>query len=105
MAEHDDTEALRRENAALRAELTATQAVLAEKDAQLQRILNTLGWRLLSTYGRFKYGVLLPALERLRRRSHSELPIAAGAPVASLARSPRAVDTRSSRATTPGFET
>ncbi len=90
MAERDDTEALRRENAALRAELTATQAILAEKDAQLQRILSTLGWRLLSQYGRFKYGVLLPALERLRRRSSAgELPAAAGAPVASLARAVR----------------
>ncbi len=91
MAEHDDIEALRRENAALRAELTATQAVLAEKDAQLQRILNTLGWRLLSTYGRFKYGVLLPALEKLRRRSPGELPAIAGAPVASLARARREI--------------
>ena len=91
MAEHDDIEALRRENAALRAELTATQAVLAEKDAQLQRILNTLGWRLLSTYGRFKYGVLLPALERLRRRTDAELPAAQGAPVASLSRASRTI--------------
>ena len=56
-----ENEALKREIAALRAELTATQAVLAEKDAQLQRILNTLGWRMLSKYGRFKHGVLLPA--------------------------------------------
>ncbi len=91
MSEHDDIEALRRENAALRAELTATQAVLAEKDAQLQRILNTLGWRLLSTYGRFKYGVLLPALERIRRRTHDEMPAAAGTPVASLARAARSI--------------
>lgn len=91
MAERDDIEALRRENAALRAELTATQAVLAEKDAQLQRILNTLGWRLLSTYGRFKYGVLLPALERLRRRTRAELPPAEGTPVASLARAARTI--------------
>lgn len=91
MADRDDIEALRRENAALRAELTATQAILAEKDAQLQRILNTLGWRLLSKYGRFKYGVLVPALEKLRRRAPGELPAIAGAPVASFARAAREI--------------
>jgi hypothetical protein len=67
-AEVDEVGALKRENAALRAELTATRAVLAEKEAQLQRMLNSVGWRLLSRYGRFKYGVLLPALDAVRGR-------------------------------------
>ena len=66
--------ALKREIAALQAELTATQAVLAEKDAHLQRILSTVGWRLLSKYGRFKYGVLKPALAAVRRRGGANAP-------------------------------
>src|SRR5215218_1038388 len=75
-----ENEALKREIAALRAELTATQSVLAEKDAQLQRILNTIGWRLLSRYGRFKHGVLLPALDAVRRRRDHVAASAAGEP-------------------------
>ncbi len=68
MDSRDEIGALKREIAALQAELTATQSILAEKDAQLQRIVNTFGWRVLSRYGRFKYGVLLPALDAMRRR-------------------------------------
>lgn len=34
---------------------------LAEKENQLERITNSLGWRLLSLYGPIKYRVLLPA--------------------------------------------
>ena len=78
--QRDDVSALKREIAALQAELTATQAILAEKDAQLQRILHTVGWRVLSKYGRFKHGVLLPALQRLRRERQPVGAISAGPP-------------------------
>ncbi|HKP12862.1 MAG TPA: class I SAM-dependent methyltransferase, partial [Blastocatellia bacterium] len=51
--------------------------LLAEREAQLQRITRTLGWRLLSRYGRVKYGLLLPVyhgmrgvIERVTRRSY-----------------------------------
>jgi GT2 family glycosyltransferase len=74
----DEIRALKREIAALQAELTATQAILAEKDAQLQRMVSSLGWRLLSRYGRFKYGVLLPALDAVRRRRAPEPAAVAG---------------------------
>src|SRR5687768_5516050 len=82
MAYEDEIEALRRENAALREEIAATHALLAEKDAQLQRILNTFGWRILSRYGRFKYGVLLPALDAVRgRRRQIGNAVAADGPI------------------------
>ncbi|HQR39986.1 MAG TPA: glycosyltransferase family 2 protein [Blastocatellia bacterium] len=76
----DEVSALKREIAALQAELTATQAILSEKNAQLERILNTLGWRLLSKYGRFKHGVLLPLLQKFRRTQPSVGAISAGPP-------------------------
>ena len=79
-----EVEALKEEIAALRAELTATQAILAEKDAQLQRILNTLGWRVLSRYGRFKHGILLPALDTLRGRRRAGAPALAAAGTADV---------------------
>jgi GT2 family glycosyltransferase len=62
MDPNQEIENLRREVAALQDELAAAHAMLAKKDAQLERIVNTFGWRMLSHYGRFKYGVLLPAL-------------------------------------------
>lgn len=86
----DEVAALKREIAALQAELTATQAILAEKDAQLQRILNTVGWRVLSRYGRFKYGVLKPALAAMRRKRGEPAALLGGAstgePVGTAAR-------------------
>lgn len=80
----EEIEGLKREIAALRAELNATHAILTEKDAHLQRILNSLGWRLLSRYGRFKYGVLIPARDWLRRKTRPAEPDAPAtlAPVA-----------------------
>ena len=39
---------------------------LAEKEAQLERITTSLGWRLLSRYGRIKYRYILPLLRLLR---------------------------------------
>lgn len=44
---------------------------LATKSTDLAKITNTLGWRLLSRFGKIKYGLLLPVhrqLQRLRRR-------------------------------------
>ncbi len=43
-----------------------TERELQAKEQQLQRILHSLGWRLLSRYGRFKYGVLLPLYHQMR---------------------------------------
>jgi hypothetical protein len=42
-------------------EILALQVRLAQKQAELDKVTNTLGWRLLSHYGRFKYRFLLPA--------------------------------------------
>ena len=40
---------------------------LATKNSELARMTNTLGWRLLSRYGKIKYRFLLPAYRQLRR--------------------------------------
>jgi len=40
---------------------------LAVKRAELAKITNTLGWRLLSRYGKLKYRLLLPAYKQLKR--------------------------------------
>jgi O-antigen biosynthesis protein len=50
-----------------REQLSKTQMLLIQKETQLNRILNTLGWRLLSRYGRVKYGVLLPAIAAMKK--------------------------------------
>ena len=62
MARDEEIEGLKRRIAELEEELAAAHATLAGKNAQLQRILDTTGWRLLQRYGRFKYGVLKPLL-------------------------------------------
>lgn len=62
MARDEEIEALRREVARLQEELAAAHAALAKKDAQLERIHRSIGWRVLQRYGRFKYGVLMPVL-------------------------------------------
>jgi GT2 family glycosyltransferase len=45
------------------------EKVVGTLAGDLNRIKRTLGWRLLSRYGIFKYGVLLPALDRLNKTS------------------------------------
>lgn len=40
--------------------LRTLSAILAAKETELNRITNTLGWRILSLYGRIKYPYLLP---------------------------------------------
>jgi hypothetical protein len=40
---------------------------LDEREAQLKRINDSLGWRLLSRYGKVKYRFLLPAYKSIRR--------------------------------------
>jgi glycosyl transferase family 4 len=45
---------------------------LATKSAALARMTNTLGWRLLSRYGKIKYRFLLPAYKQLRRLFRSK---------------------------------
>ena len=47
--------------ARLESEVVGLKIRLIEKQAELDKITNTLGWRLLSHYGRFKYRFLLPA--------------------------------------------
>lgn len=42
-------------------QLNQTQGELFEKDRRLQQITRSLGWRLLSRYGRIKHSFLLPA--------------------------------------------
>jgi GT2 family glycosyltransferase/glycosyltransferase involved in cell wall biosynthesis/predicted nucleic acid-binding Zn-ribbon protein len=46
--------------------LEEKESQLQEKSHQLHRITHSLGWRLLSQYGRFKYGFLLPAYRSAR---------------------------------------
>lgn len=50
----------------LSTELRRKEGELHEKDYQLQRITRSLGWRLLSRYGRIKYRLLLPVFHWLR---------------------------------------
>jgi hypothetical protein len=50
-------------------EVAALEARLNEKQAELEKINNTLGWRLLSRYGKFKYRFLLPAYRLFRSGS------------------------------------
>lgn len=52
--------------ARLESEVVALKVNLTEKQAELDKITNTLGWRLLRHYGRFKYRFLLPAYRLLR---------------------------------------
>ena len=54
------------ESARLEIKLRETEHQLHEKEYQLQRIKNTLGWRLLSRYGRLKYGLFLPVINGVR---------------------------------------
>jgi hypothetical protein len=42
------------------------QAQLEEKQSEVDRITNSLGWRLLRPYGKFKHGVLLPIYRLLQ---------------------------------------
>jgi len=44
----------------------ALQAQVADRDAQLEQITSSLGWRLLSHWGRIKYRYLLPVYRLLR---------------------------------------
>ena len=51
---------------ARKSELASLNAQLTEKQAELDKITNTLGWRLLRHYGRFKYRFMLPAYRFFR---------------------------------------
>jgi Glycosyltransferase Family 4 len=51
-------------------ELTGEVAI---RNAELSKITRTLGWRLLSRYGKIKYRFLLPAYEQLQRMFRSRL--------------------------------
>jgi len=47
-------------------EIQALQTRVTEKQAELDKITNTLGWRLLSCYGRITYKLLIPAYRFFR---------------------------------------
>jgi predicted nucleic acid-binding Zn-ribbon protein len=47
-------------------EIQALQTRITEKQAELDKITNTLGWRLLSRYGRIRHRFLIPAYRFLR---------------------------------------
>ena len=47
--------------------VVALEKDLADKKAELARVTNTLGWRLLSRYGPIKYRLVLPAYRRLQK--------------------------------------
>jgi GT2 family glycosyltransferase len=47
--------------------LWATKHVLIQKENELDKIMGTLGWRLLSHYGPVKYRYVLPLVIRLRK--------------------------------------
>lgn len=50
-----------REILAIREQLSTTQQVLIQKENQLNKIVNTFGWRMLSRYGPLKHRYVLPA--------------------------------------------
>ena len=61
--------------ARLETEVVKSEERLREKQAELDKITNTLGWRLLRHYGRLKYRFLLPAYRLLRSGgSRQEMP-------------------------------
>ncbi|HEY7546428.1 MAG TPA: class I SAM-dependent methyltransferase, partial [Blastocatellia bacterium] len=61
----EDTEASSRQAAAKEREINRLRSHLAEKETELEKIKSTLGWRLLSRYGRIKHRYLLPVCRRL----------------------------------------
>ncbi|HKQ06591.1 MAG TPA: glycosyltransferase family 2 protein [Blastocatellia bacterium] len=72
-----EIDALRQQLALTQSLLSKSQLLLIQKEAELNKITASLGWRLLKRYGRFKYHVLLPALKHLksiftRQRDESE---------------------------------
>jgi hypothetical protein len=56
-----------REIAHLEEQVRELTGSLEAKSAELAKITNTLGWRLLSRYGKIKYRFLLPAYRQLQR--------------------------------------
>jgi GT2 family glycosyltransferase/exopolysaccharide biosynthesis predicted pyruvyltransferase EpsI len=50
-------------------QLTAREAQIASKDAELARIRGSLGWRLLNRYGKIKYRYLMPIYRRMRTQA------------------------------------
>lgn len=57
----EQTRALQGQAESIEARSRVLSAQLLHNETELQRIKNSLGWRLLSQYGRIKYGLLLPA--------------------------------------------
>jgi GT2 family glycosyltransferase len=58
----DELIELRQQVEALEADLADYRQRLRDRDHELRRILESRRWRLLSLYGRFKHGVLVPML-------------------------------------------
>jgi hypothetical protein len=70
LSETDSTlSSLERDRVAMSAQIDALSTQLQESNRQLQRMMNTFGWRLLSRYGRYKFGILFPIYRMLGRVS------------------------------------
>jgi GT2 family glycosyltransferase len=66
LEQSDLIEALKTQVAEKEAAVNVLTQLLAQNEAQLRRITNTLGWRLLSYYGPIKYSYVLPVYNWLR---------------------------------------
>ncbi|HEY7914266.1 MAG TPA: glycosyltransferase, partial [Blastocatellia bacterium] len=66
LAAEERAQALARELCEKKETVQRLSIELGQKERQLQRITGTLGWRLLSRYGRIKYRFLLPAYRRVQ---------------------------------------
>lgn len=60
-----NTQLLMSQSAANRETIRVLSEQLSAKDYELRRVTNTLGWRMLSRYGRIKYRYLLPVYRAL----------------------------------------
>ncbi|HWX41575.1 MAG TPA: glycosyltransferase family 2 protein [Blastocatellia bacterium] len=60
--------------------LWATKHVLIQKENELNKIMGTLGWRLLSRYGPVKYRYVVPLVVRLRKMLGRDAARKGGAP-------------------------
>jgi hypothetical protein len=65
----EDTETDSRHLIAKEREIRRLRVELESREQELERIKGTLGWRMLSGYGRIKHRFLLPVYRRLRKNS------------------------------------
>jgi GT2 family glycosyltransferase len=60
-------DAHQRELQDVRRQLTETRTLLIQKEGQLNRILGTFGWQVLTRYGSFKHRFMLPPYRAIKR--------------------------------------